>query len=563
LIVAACSGDDDADAPIDAPDAASPRDGQANDGTTRDGSSNGADGSDPEEEAGSDGSVEDSGDANDDDSGSNDGGSDSGTKDAGPPKDAGSDAGPPKDAGSDAGPPKDAGTDASAPVCGDNKRNGTEVCDGADLGGATCATLIGAGSTGTPTCTNGCTRIDRSGCTPPSTTTWSTLNNASKWKTFDMTTLDAEAKGYAGAVFDGRYVYFAPFVQETKSNSRMVRYDTQGALDAAGSWKFFDASTVNASASGFWGAAFDGRYVYFVPQYTGTSFASHGTVLRYDTQKTFDTSGSWLTFDVSTLNANAKGFSAATFDGRYLYLAPAANDTAPHGYVARFDTQATFNSGSSWLLFNTGSLSTSAVGFSTATFDGRYVYFVPDENASGPHGNVVRYDTQLTFSQSGSWARFDLATNVHAGAVGFWGATFDGRYIYLVPRDGTYAARYDTKATFGAAASWTTFDVSIATGTATTFAGAMNDGRYIYFVPGPGSQRITRYDSTMTFGSAGSWSYFDTSSTGALGFNGATFDGRYLYLAPLIGSTATHGKVARFDAKTPGWLPVSWKSSFY
>jgi len=47
-----------------------------------------------------------------------------------------------------------------APYCGDNMINGSEQCDGTDLGGATCESLAGTGLTGIVSCTNTCTYDD-------------------------------------------------------------------------------------------------------------------------------------------------------------------------------------------------------------------------------------------------------------------------------------------------------------------------------------------------------------------------------------------------------------------
>jgi hypothetical protein len=50
-----------------------------------------------------------------------------------------------------------------------------------------------------------------------------------------------------------------------------------------------------------------------------------------------------------------------------------------------------------------------------------------------------------------SWAAFDVSA-VNAAAAGFQGATFDGRYVYLVPNENVTIARYDTTDSFGVAA---------------------------------------------------------------------------------------------------------------
>jgi hypothetical protein len=87
------------------------------------------------------------------------------------------------------------------------------------------------------------------------------------------------------------------------------------------------------------GATFDGRFIYMAPYYTGTVYT--GATVRYDTQGAgFTTAAAWSAFDVSTLNANAKGYHGAAFDGQYIYLAPAVNAAStPHGDVARFNAK--------------------------------------------------------------------------------------------------------------------------------------------------------------------------------------------------------------------------------
>jgi hypothetical protein len=48
-------------------------------------------------------------------------------------------------------------------TCGDNVREGSEVCDGTDLGGQTCQT-VGSFSGGTLACNGSCTGWDTAGC---------------------------------------------------------------------------------------------------------------------------------------------------------------------------------------------------------------------------------------------------------------------------------------------------------------------------------------------------------------------------------------------------------------
>lgn len=59
------------------------------------------------------------------------------------------------------------GSCAEAQTCGNDIREGTEVCDGTDLNSQTCESLIGAGYTGSISCNSGCTDFDVNSCVPP------------------------------------------------------------------------------------------------------------------------------------------------------------------------------------------------------------------------------------------------------------------------------------------------------------------------------------------------------------------------------------------------------------
>jgi hypothetical protein len=399
-----------------------------------------------------------------------------------------------------------------------------------------------------------------------STTVYSSLTDQSKWSTFDMTTVAAGAKGCVGAAFDGRYVYFVP---KFDANGTVARYDTTATFNTGSSWSSFQAVSVNARSRGFQGAAFDGRYVYFVPNFDGTS--QSGLVTRYDTQGAFTTAGSWTSFDVATVNANATGFLGATFDGRYVYFAPEMNGTGFDGVVTRYDSQSPFGTGTSWTTFDTAVLTAAAIGFGGATFDGRYVYFVPQYNTTHD-GLVVKYDTTATFGSQSSWTTFDMTT-VHGGAAGFFGGVFDGRYAYFVPNHNAVTfdglvGRYDTTAPFATVGSWSTFDTTTVEAGAAGFVGGAFDGRYVYFVPhdnGVYDGIVSRYDTQANFTMAGSWTTFDISTVNpaAVGFWGAAFDGRYVYFVPNFSKTVESGLVARFDAKTPAALPPYAHGSFF
>ncbi len=311
---------------------------------------------------------------------------------------------------------------------------------------------------------------------------------------------------YVGAVFDGRYVYMVPYADAGGNlDGRVVRFDTTLAFTDPSAWVFFDtASFVSPNAAGYDGATFDGRYIYFVPLGNPPSTTS-GLVVRYDSTAPFATVSSWSTFDLQSLNTNAAGFLGAVFDGRYVYFAPSFGlNSAPANVAAAYDTQMPFTSAGAWTLFDTSSVNMMAAGFQGAATDGQYLYLVPNAyellptNSYVDDGLVVRHDLASPFGSAGSWSTFDV-TQLDTKAVGFLGADFDGRFVYFVPNDngmGTQPpfVRYDTQASFGAATSWSsTYPWNVPHN---SYAGAVFDGRFMYFVP-DSNGIVARFDARV------------------------------------------------------------------
>ena len=394
------------------------------------------------------------------------------------------------------------------------------------------------------------------------------------WSTYDTTRVNVTALGYAGAAFDGRNLYLAPEWTQTAAlspNSTVARYDTLGVFTDTPSWTAFNVNTVSSTAQGFAGAVFDGHYLYFAP-YTQEFLLLPNTVARYDTTRSFGAQDSWSTFDTQSLVdggeaglfSGAAGFYGATFDGRYIYLVPNSSGSFfPSGteIALRYDTKASFGEQSSWSTFDTstvsGSVDAGGESFCGAVFDGQYIYLVPNPSNDGPAFPpiVVRYDTHQSFEVQASWSAFDVGSLLgpDAGLTDFLGGAFDGRYVYFVPELSGLVVRYDTQSgDFAAPSSWSSFDTACMD--AGFFAGATFDGRYVYFAGTP----VVRYDTTAAFAGVASWSTFDVSTLvdGAnIIFIGAVFDGRSVYFVPNTGPSGTSGLVFRFDDKSPPSMP--------
>ena|GEM_PF-272232 len=386
---------------------------------------------------------------------------------------------------------------------------------------------------------------------------WKVQNSWGKFTAFDAgKTSGLDTTGYLGGVFDGRYVYFSPQHDTRQRHGKVLRYDTQRDFKNLTSWEAYDAgNTSGLNTKGYYGAVFDGNYVYFVPRFDGVGY--HSRVLRYDTRKAFSRSSSWEAYDAGL----PISYQSAAFDGRYIYFAPGSGQDKEKGHsgkILRYDTHSPFKQKSSWSVYDAGqSFGLKARDFDGAVFDGRYVYFVPLS-----HSVVLRYDTRKIFTEPDSWAVHDAATTGMGRCVG---GIFDGRYVYFVPygRSRT-VVRYDTEKPFEEDTSWQSWNIGNSSDLDTVgYDGAAFDGRYIYFIPFYNEERIfhgrfLRYDTLKDFCNAQAWQAIDAGQTEGLvtiGYNGAVFDGRYLYCVPWhdgaeflkTGKISGHGRVLRYD----------------
>jgi len=385
------------------------------------------------------------------------------------------------------------------------------------------------------------------------------------WKTFDPNFYEVgnSPQGYNDAVFDGRYVYFAPYNNNEIFHGEVLRYDTTQDFESVESWDAFDPSNhgVGIEPRGYIGAVFDGAFVYFVPDNKGPDATPHSEVLRYDTRLEFQSSESWDTFDakLNGVGENPVGFVGGVFDGRHVYFSPFW-----HNEVLRYDTTQDFGSVESWDTFDAklNGLEKNLGGYwGRPAFDGKYIYFVPYSNPhEGYHGEVLRYDTTQEFESTNSWQIFDAKLNgIGTNPTGYYGAEFDGRYVNFSPARNELGyhgevLRYDTTQDFELKDSWSVMNVNSLDEKETIggYHGVEFVGKYLYFVPfrtddGPNGL-VLRYDTTQDFESINSWKKFDVlSNSGSRGYEGGTSDGRYIYFAPNNSGFIFHDKVLRYD----------------
>lgn len=392
---------------------------------------------------------------------------------------------------------------------------------------------------------------------------WKPGNPFGPFDAFDAGSTDGlNSTGYFGAVFDGRYVYFSPEQHNSlEQHAVVLRYDTHGDFFDSGSYSAYDAQhTAGLETKGFYGAVFDGRHVYFVPRQCGSDY--HSRLLRHDPRIDFKDPAAWDAFDIGEAHSQ----QSAAFDGRFIYFSPGfsgdpSTEDTLSSQVIRFDTQGEFKNSESYTSADISDFwGPGAACFDGGAFDGRYAYFVPLMN-----GLVVRCDSRGEFADRASWEGFDargLGMEMCVGAV------FDGRYMYFVAYKGSVVVRFDTDGDFADRESWEARDVAMIGGLDTGgFDGGFFDGRYVNFVPFVAESpegdpfihsNYLRYDTQGVFADRESWQAADASHASELysvGYNGGAFDGRFFYAAPWRdnasrgkpGRAGVHGRVLRCD----------------
>ncbi|MBI4319149.1 MAG: hypothetical protein HY675_11720 [Chloroflexi bacterium] len=261
--------------------------------------------------------------------------------------------------------------------------------------------------------------------------------------------------------------------------------------------------------------------------------------------------------DMGAVDIGLKGFSGGFTDGRYGYFVPNNNAFGISGNVSRLDLQNLAPSGVTSL--DLAASDRFLKGFEGGFTDGRYGYFVPNYNDSYS-GNVARVDLQ-NFAASG-YTDLNL-TAVDGSLKGFQGGFTDGRYGYFVPFSSSATAisgkvaRVDLQ-NFGAVGV-TALDLAAVDGYLVGFRGGFTDGRYGYFVPNfTGSVlsgKVARVD-LQNFTASGVTALDLAAVDSSLnGFSGAFSDGRYGYLAPYANTSGLSGKVARIQLTSGAGSP--------
>ena len=252
---------------------------------------------------------------------------------------------------------------------------------------------------------------------------------------------------YEDGVVDENFVYFSPHLDRNNNfNALPVRYDTTKDFQTRDGWERFDTK-IHGS---YIGAASDGEKIYYGPYYQengyGFPITNESTILIYDTDKSFDDKNSWEYRSISFGMYGGVGFN-----GTHVVFAPFCNGV----------TEEKFAECSRIMFLDT---STQKIGYSKISH-GAYngvietedaLYLVPRVNNDGIRSNFIQIKNTIEV----------FSPNIGLG--GYWGGTYDGRYVYFSPYEipnshvrNDEFLRYDTFQPFNNSDSWESTSLSL------------------------------------------------------------------------------------------------------
>jgi len=344
-------------------------------------------------------------------------------------------------------------------------------------------------------------------------------------RVLDLTSTDADLKGFAGGFTDGRYIYLVP-----ESNGDYFGKVAKIDIHDFATVSVLDLTSTNAELKGFTGGFTDGKYGYFIP-----SRSTQGKVGRVDLSDFATVS----MLDLTSTDADLKGFFGGFTWGNYGYLMPYYNGQY-FGKIARIhlDDFATVS------VLDLTSTDADLKGFFGGFTDGVYGYCVPNDNGSW-FGKFTRFKLE-DFS---SVDTIDLTLR-NSELKGFRGGFTDGRYAYLVPATYGKFTRIDLT-------DFNTVDYIDLTDTNAGlkgFIGGFTDGKWAYMVPFGASEPSGLF-CRINLNDFSTIETFDISeiSSNYKGYRGGIFDGRYSYFIPAF-HASYHGNLIRFQSQFGGNL---------
>ncbi len=309
------------------------------------------------------------------------------------------------------------------------------------------------------------------------------------WATYDAGNTDGlNTKSYFGLVFDGRFIYFVPssYRDPPYAHCRVLRYDTRAPFNLASAWAAYNAeNTDGLVCRGYRGAVFDGRFVYFIPYMNDDFGGFHGVFLRYDIRAPFKDPSSWSAYNAESIGGGSnKGYWGGVKDGNFIYFSP-YNRIADNGRVLRYNCTMLFKDEDSWDAIDLKLINPNCVNLGSPAADGHYIYFPPGQWIWMETFAlcIARYNKDLPFGDPSAWEILDLQDlepypQAHACAF------FYGKYVLFGPYTNDLLA-YDMEKPFKDSNAWTVRDVANSDGEMYSYGyrGVAADGQYFYFAP--------------------------------------------------------------------------------
>jgi hypothetical protein len=334
--------------------------------------------------------------------------------------------------------------------------------------------------------------------------------------------------GYRGAAFDGKLVYFAPYQNNYGRHGFAVFYDTELPFNDPNSWHEADLDLLGGN--GFQGALYHENYVYYVPYFIDPSNTLGSQVYRHNTNMDWD--------DVNSYDA--MGFFGAYEDAvavdNYVYFVPHLDKTGNFDTIPlRYNIDKPFSDPNSWEEIRLDENS-SYIG---AAFDGRYIYYSPHQSENDLPAPIMIYDTTKEFKNKNSWEFIPLEESGYSN-VGFNGT----HAIFASKHTANNIMFLNTE----------TRELSFHTTNSIGYQGVIETDNATYLVPygihsvKANAEIIQITNSIETF----------TPKIAIGGYWGGTYDGKYVYFAPYGNGTKMHGEVLRYDTTQPFKDDDSW-----
>ena len=287
------------------------------------------------------------------------------------------------------------------------------------------------------------------------------------YRYIDLSTIPAiTALGGFSGVWANGSAYYCPSLNNSNGNSNtvLIRYNSGlGMFNDPAAWQSFDLSTIpvaqgtgpaDPELGGMQSAAYVAPNVYLIPFLNGNEL-SVGTsnptlktaskVVVFDTADSFQSGGSYQTFDLSTLSSISptlfpggisskfSGFTGGVVvnGGTKLILVPwGSRDLKISSSVAvEYDSTKALNDPAAWTYIDLTTVDKKAAGYQYGWLDkDGFVWLVPTHNyqATSAPANppFAVYNTALPFNQAASWTTYP---NNGPGGRAVWltGAAYD------------------------------------------------------------------------------------------------------------------------------------------